>query len=86
LLPPVFGHLSKETMQGADVGVSSELHHGGTAISAYARLQFQETDPLEREAIEQALLRYCELDTLAMVMVVQAWYSCAAFKTKIDTC
>ena len=23
--------------------------------------------------IREALLRYCELDTLAMVMIVQAW-------------
>jgi hypothetical protein len=44
-------------------------------MSAYARLQFEEIDPREREAIEQALLRYCELDTLAMVMAVQSWFA-----------
>jgi hypothetical protein len=27
----------------------------------------------QRVQIKQALLRYCELDTLAMVMVVQGW-------------
>jgi hypothetical protein len=27
----------------------------------------------QRQAIKAALLRYCELDTLAMVMVMQAW-------------
>jgi hypothetical protein len=27
----------------------------------------------ERLAIRQALLRYCELDTLAMVMIYEAW-------------
>jgi hypothetical protein len=42
-------------------------------MMAYARLQFESVDPAQRHAIEQALLRYCELDTLAMVMAVQAW-------------
>ena len=42
-------------------------------MAAYARLQFEAIAPKEREAIQQALLRYCELDTLAMVMAVQAW-------------
>ena len=46
---------------------------GGSAAMAYARLQFEEIDSAEREAIEQALLRYCELDTLAMVMIMKAW-------------
>ena len=30
-------------------------------------------DEVERRMIREALLRYCELDTLAMVMIVQAW-------------
>jgi hypothetical protein len=29
--------------------------------------------PPDRTRIERALLRYCELDTLAMVMAAQAW-------------
>jgi hypothetical protein len=29
--------------------------------------------PEERLKIRESLLRYCELDTLAMAMVVQAW-------------
>jgi hypothetical protein len=28
---------------------------------------------LERQEIRRALLRYCELDTLAMVMIYEAW-------------
>jgi len=30
-------------------------------------------NPDTRAKINEALLRYCELDTLAMVMIVQAW-------------
>ncbi len=40
---------------------------------AYARLQFEDLDHLKRVQIEKALLRYCELDTFAMVMIVEAW-------------
>jgi hypothetical protein len=29
--------------------------------------------PETRDKINAALLRYCELDTLAMVMIVQGW-------------
>jgi hypothetical protein len=46
---------------------------GGAAATAYARLQFESLAPEARRHLEQALLRYCELDTLAMVMVVQGW-------------
>jgi hypothetical protein len=41
-------------------------------MSAYARLQFEDMPDLQRQSIGSALLRYCELDTLAMVMVMQA--------------
>jgi hypothetical protein len=46
---------------------------GGAATTAYARLQFETLNPDTRAKINEALLRYCELDTLAMVMIVQAW-------------
>jgi hypothetical protein len=56
-----------------ETGFAPELQEGGAAMAAYARLQFEEIDIREREAIQRSLLRYCELDTLAMVMAVQAW-------------
>ena len=46
---------------------------GGAATTAYARLQFETLNPDTRAKINEALLRYCELDTLAMVMIVQGW-------------
>jgi hypothetical protein len=52
---------------------SSIIAEGGAAATAYARLQFEDMDNETRDRIKAALLRYCELDTLAMVMVVQAW-------------
>lgn len=51
----------------------SVISEGGAAATAYSRLQFEKLSDEERSRIKTALLRYCELDTLAMVMVVQAW-------------
>ena len=50
-----------------------DIAEGGAAASAYARLQFESLDERSRQLIENALLRYCELDSLAMVMIVEAW-------------
>ena len=57
--------------EGADE--ESVIAEGGAAATGYARMQFEEMTTESRELINSALLRYCELDTLAMVMVVQAW-------------
>lgn len=46
---------------------------GGAAATAYSRLQFESLDEETRLRIKNSLLRYCELDTLAMVMIVQGW-------------
>lgn len=54
---------------------ASIIAEGGAATTAYARLQFEGMDEKARHLIKTALLRYCELDTLAMVMVLQGWTS-----------
>lgn len=51
----------------------SVIADGGAATTAYARLQFENLTDEVRELIKVAMLRYCELDTLAMVMVIQGW-------------
>lgn len=50
-----------------------EIHNGGEAMMAYCMAQFTKMTELERERLKHALLRYCELDTLAMVMIVEYW-------------
>ncbi len=52
---------------------ASVIAEGGAAATAYARLQFEDMKDETRQKINAALLRYCELDTLAMVMITQAW-------------
>jgi len=42
-------------------------------MTAYARMQFSDVPNVERQATCKALLRYCELDTLAMVMIYEGW-------------
>ena len=49
------------------------MKEGGSASIAYARMQFSEMSEVERGELRGALLKYCELDTLAMVMIVEAW-------------
>ncbi|MDM4765241.1 DUF2779 domain-containing protein [Pelomonas sp. SE-A7] len=73
LLPRVFDDLDASEMAGLDAGLDNDLQEGGAAMIAYARLQQEAMPEPVRDAIQRALLRYCELDTLAMVMAVQAW-------------
>jgi hypothetical protein len=49
------------------------IKDGGAAMMAYQELQFSHVTDERRENIRKSLLRYCELDTLAMVMLVEGW-------------
>jgi hypothetical protein len=73
LLPKVFEDFTEDELRELNVDGEDEINQGGAATTAYARLQFESLDNNLREKIEQALKKYCELDTLAMVMIVEAW-------------
>ena len=73
LLPPIFIDFPKAVLQKLEADGEEGISEGGAATTAFARLQFDTLIPEERKAITDALLRYCELDTLAMVMIYQAW-------------
>ena len=66
-------------LQGAFDGVDGdftgedEINNGGAAMTAYAQMQFSEMSDEEFLLMRAALLRYCELDTLAMVMIYEYW-------------
>ena len=49
------------------------ISEGGTAMMAWSRIQFDDIDETERQAILHSLYQYCELDTLAMLMIQQHW-------------
>lgn len=49
--------------------MEKSVNNGGAALWAYGLLQFCQQAPEKKRAFIQALLRYCELDTLAMVFI-----------------
>lgn len=51
-----------------------DIADGGAALTAYAKLQYQDMSASERKEITNGLLKYCELDTLAMVMIYEHFH------------
>lgn len=49
------------------------IAEGGAAMTAWSRMQFTQMSEQERAGLAEALLKYCELDTLAMVMIYEYW-------------
>lgn len=49
------------------------IANGGAAMTAWQYMQFADMDERERERVGAALKMYCELDTLAMVMIWEYW-------------
>ena len=47
------------------------LKDGGAAMKAFQVLQYSDISKKEKNALRKALLNYCELDTLAMVMLFE---------------
>jgi hypothetical protein len=75
-LPPIFevDHAELNAMLlklAGDADDEGTIAQGGLAMTAYNFTQFASLTDHERNSIGNALLRYCELDTLAMVMLVQ---------------
>ena len=71
LLPKMFQDMpDEELIISAE---NNELRDGGAAMIAYSRMQFEEMSEYERKEINKALLKYCELDTMAMVMIYEGW-------------
>jgi hypothetical protein len=63
--------LSRHAEDNEGLGSTAFVANGGAAIIAYDQLQRIDLPNFERERLRKQLLRYCELDTLAMVIVYQ---------------
>lgn len=73
-LPPVFKDIPQNWFDDeAPLFHDDSIDDGGAAMTAWSRMQFTEMLPTERHAIEAALLKYCELDTLSMVWLLEYW-------------
>ncbi|WOC40721.1 hypothetical protein [Polaribacter sp. HL-MS24] len=70
LLPPIFNQFSKEELKHFISGLDT-ISDGGAALTAYSKLQFVDMSKKERDSIKKSLFKYCELDTLAMVMIYE---------------
>lgn len=73
-LPPLFDEYDEEYLE-TFLSDLDELNNGGAALTAYGYLQYTDMSDTERAKLVQGLLRYCELDTLAMVMIYEHWKS-----------
>jgi hypothetical protein len=73
LLPPIHAEAANAMMDELLVDDETGIADGGAAMIAFARMQFTEMTEVERRRIQDALLRYCELDTFAMVMIYEAF-------------
>lgn len=69
LLPPIHDGIDNDLLDGCFTDEDAGIQEGGAAMSAYAKMQFTEMGAAERERIISALLKYCELDTFAMILV-----------------
>ena len=73
LLPRLFTDVDTDDIESLISDANGELREGGAAMTAYARMQYTEMEDVERRELRGALLKYCELDTLAMVFLYEAW-------------
>ncbi len=73
-LEPIFHDVPAPTLALLDrMADFDDIREGGSASMAYARMQLTQMSDQERKYIADALLKYCELDTLAMVMIYEYW-------------
>ena len=72
-LPSVFSNINDDYVgfvNGQNLSFNT-INDGGAAMTAYAYLQFGDLDQNIKESIRKSLLKYCELDTMAMVMIFE---------------
>lgn len=72
-LEPLFKDVDQDLLDTLMSDEDIEIADGGAAMTAYAKIQFTQMAEEERKIIQNSLLRYCELDTLAMVMIYEHW-------------
>ena len=73
LLPAISSYLDTDIdLDDVELKDTESVANGGAALAAYAKMQF--SDGAMSEALEKALLAYCELDTLAMVFIWEYFY------------
>lgn len=79
LLTPVFDKetdaILNDEVRLEKIFKEETIRGGGEAMMAYAKMQFSEMSDEERVRLKNSLLKYCELDTFAMVLIWEYWKS-----------
>ena len=59
-------------------GVLQDVHEGTGAMRAYQEMMYgaEKNDPVARAMWSALLRRYCELDTMSMVLILEHWRRC----------
>jgi hypothetical protein len=70
MLPPLFDGWAEEEKEEL-ISEMEGIADGGMALTAYAKLQYVDMTDKERDELTSGLKKYCELDTLAMVMIYE---------------
>ena len=70
MLPKVFKNVTQDEIENI-LSEIDNIDDGGAALTAYGKIQYTDMSESERQEISEALKRYCELDTLAMVMIYE---------------
>jgi hypothetical protein len=70
MLPKVFKNVTQDEIENI-LSEIDNIDDGGAALTAYGKIQYTDMSERERQEISEALKRYCELDTLAMVMIYE---------------
>ena len=70
MLPSVFEGWSEDELENT-LSEIEDIDNGGAALTAYGKLQYTDMTEAEVDELSSALLKYCELDTLAMVMIFE---------------
>lgn len=70
MLPSLFEGWSEEDIE-KNLSEIDDIANGGAALTAYSKLQYTDMHQAEIDELTAGLLKYCELDTLAMVMIYE---------------
>jgi hypothetical protein len=59
-------------------GVLQDVHEGTGAMRAYQEMMYgaEKNDPVTKAMWSALLRRYCELDTMSMVLILEHWRRC----------
>lgn len=70
MLPSVFEGWTEDQIEDTLSDIE-DIANGGAALTAYGKLQYTDMTQNEIDELTYALLKYCELDTLAMIMIYE---------------